>query len=230
MIKHVFFDLDNTLWDHRANAKLTLEQLFDLHNIGQNYSLRFEDFHKEYFTINENLWAQIRDGEIDKDHLRKHRFYDTFLFFGVDNMELAQKFEDGFLDQIIEFNVLVAGAKELLIYLRSKGYTLHILSNGFMEVTNRKCIESGIDRFFTTIISADEINVRKPQREIFEYAVQRANADPEQSVFIGDDWIADIEGALAFGMRAVFFDVFNDGFTAPNVNSVHKLSEIQKLL
>lgn len=99
-----------------------------------------------------------------------------------------------------------------------------------MEVTNRKCIESGIDRFFTTIISADEINVRKPQREIFEYAVQRANADPDQSVFIGDDWIADIEGALAFGMRAVFFDVFNDGFTAPNVNSVHKLSEIQKLL
>ena len=77
----IFFDLDNTLWDHRKNAYLTLKSIFEKENIKQHYQIDFEEFHNEYFTINENLWAQIRDGKIDKNYIRKHRFYDSFLFF-----------------------------------------------------------------------------------------------------------------------------------------------------
>ena len=134
-IRHIFFDLDNTLWDHRNNAYLTLKEIYKRENVQEKYNLGFEDFHREYFTINERLWAQIRDGEIDKEYLRKHRFYDSFLFFGIDDFDLAQVFEQNFLDEILNYNDLVEGAFELLEYLSEKGYTLHILSNGFKEVT-----------------------------------------------------------------------------------------------
>ncbi|MGZ5273182.1 MAG: HAD family hydrolase, partial [Kaistella sp.] len=93
-IQHIFFDLDNTLWDHRRNAYLTLKEIFTRETVQEKYSIGFEEFHKEYFTINERLWAQIRDGEIDKDYLRKHRFYDSFMFFGIDDFELSQTFEN----------------------------------------------------------------------------------------------------------------------------------------
>lgn len=230
MIQHIFFDLDNTLWDHRRNAKLALEDLFKRAQIREKYSLTFEEFHKEYFTVNENLWAQIRDGEIDKEYIRKFRFYNTFLFFGIDDFELAQRFEINFLDEIVSYNHLVEGAFELLEYLSQKKYRLHVLSNGFQEVTYRKCELSGIKNYFETITSADEINIRKPQPEIFEYALNKSGTKKAESVIIGDDWIADIEGGLAFGMKAIFFDVFNDNYTAENVKTVKKLSEIHELL
>lgn len=225
MIQHIFFDLDNTLWDHRKNAYLTLNEIFAREKVQEKYQLGFEEFHKEYFTINENLWAGIRDGKIDKQYIRDHRFYDSFLFFGIDDKELSQKFENNFLDQIIENNELVEGAFDLLEYLAQKKYRLHILSNGFEEVTYRKCELSGIKNYFATITSADEINIRKPQPEIFEYALKKADAKKENSIIIGDDWIADVEGGLAFGMDAIFFDRFNDDFDA-EVKTVKNLKEI----
>ena len=229
-IQHIFFDLDNTLWDHRRNAYLTLKDIFNRQKVSEKYNLNFEDFHREYFTINERLWEQIRDGEIDKDYLRKHRFYDSFLFFGIDDLELAQLFEDNFLDEILNYNDLVEGAFELLEYLSEKNYQLHILSNGFKEVTTRKCELSGIKNYFKTITSADEINVRKPHREVYQYALNKAGAKKEESMMIGDDGIADVEGGKSFGLQVVFFDVFNDNFQAEGVEVIKKLAELKNLL
>ncbi|MCC2591293.1 YjjG family noncanonical pyrimidine nucleotidase [Chryseobacterium sp. MFBS3-17] len=225
-IQHIFFDLDNTLWDHRRNAYLTLKEIFARERVHEKYNIGFEDFHKEYFTINERLWEQIRDGEIDKEYLRKHRFYDSFLFFGIDDAELADVFENNFLDQILNYNDLVEGAFELLEHLSGQGYQLHVLSNGFQEVTARKCELSGIKNYFKTITSADEINIRKPHPEIYEYALNKAGAEKGNSVMIGDDWIADVEGGKAFGMQVIFFDVFDDHYKADGVRVIRKLSEL----
>lgn len=229
-IQHIFFDLDNTLWDHRKNAYYTLKEIYRAERVKENHHLDFEDFHREYFTINERLWEQIRDGEIDKEYLRKHRFYDSFLFFGIDDFELAQTFENNFLDTILKYNDLVEGAFEILEYLSAKKYQLHILSNGFKEVTYRKCELSGIKNYFETITSADEINVRKPQPEIYEYALKKSGAQKEESVMIGDDWIADVEGAKSFGLKVVFFDVFSDNFSGEDILVIKKLEELRQIL
>ena len=229
-IQHIFFDLDNTLWDHRKNAYLTLKEIFKREDITEKFNIGFEEFHTEYFTINEKLWAQIRDGEIDKEYLRKHRFYDAFLFFGVDDFELSQVFEHQFLDEILNYNDLVPGAFEILEYLSAKNYDLHILSNGFQEVTHKKCELSGIKNYFKTITSADEINIRKPHPEVYDYALKKANAQKENSIMIGDDWIADVEGGKAFGLEVVFLDVFNDNYEAENVKVIKKLKELETIL
>lgn len=229
-IRHIFFDLDNTLWDHRKNAYITLKEIFAREKVEEKYSLNFEEFHKEYFTINENLWAKIRDGEITKEYLRKHRFYDSFLFFGIDDFELSQVFENNFLDEILKYNDLVPGAFDLLEYLSTKDYKLHILSNGFQEVTHKKTELSGIKNYFKTITSADEINIRKPQPKIYEYALKKANAKKSECIMIGDDWIADVEGAKSFGIEALFFDYFQDDFGNGMVKTVRKLEEIKGIL
>ena len=58
-IQHIFFDLDNTLWDHRKNAYLTLKEIFKREDISEKFNIGFEEFHTEYFTINEKLWKNI---------------------------------------------------------------------------------------------------------------------------------------------------------------------------
>lgn len=229
-IRHIFFDLDNTLWDHRKNAYLALKEIFHREQVGKKYQLDFEEFHNEYYTINEDLWAKIRDGKIDKEYLRKHRFYDSFLFFGIDDFDLAMKFDADFLEVILNYNELVEGAFPVLEHLSTKDYELHILSNGFYEDTNRKAELSGIKGYFKTITSADEINIRKPHAEIYQFAVDKAGAKIEESIMIGDDWIADVEGALAFGMEAVFFDVFLDQNEGDNFITITKLEELKTIL
>ena len=229
-IQHTFFDLDNTLWDHRRNAYLTIKTLFEKEEINLKYNIDFEDFHSVYHEINESLWEKIRDGIIDKEYLRKHRFYDTFKHFNVDDPELAMYFEEHFLDKILNHNELVEGAAYILEYLKSKNYTLHIISNGFKEVTERKCILSGIDTYFQTITSADAVGVRKPRPEIFEYSLGLSDAQKENSILIGDDWIADVVGAQNFGMDAIFFDVLNENPQQEGLKVVKHLLQIKDFL
>lgn len=229
-IQHIFFDLDNTLWDHRRNAYLTIKELFDKEEIGLKYNIGFSEFHAVYHEINEKLWEDIRDGLIDKESLRKHRFYDTFRRFGVDDEALSMYFEEHFLDKILNHNELVEGAEYILEYLKTKHYTLHIISNGFKEVTERKCILSGIDRYFKTITSADTVGVRKPRPEIFEYSLNLAGAEKENSMLIGDDWIADVTGAQRFGMDVIFFDVLNENREEEGLKVIKHLLQIKEYL
>ena len=229
-IQHIFFDLDNTLWDHRRNAYLTIKDLFDKEEITLKYNIDFEEFHSAYHEINEKLWEQIRDGEIDKEYLRKHRFYDTFKSFGINNLELSMYFEEHFLDKILNYNHLVEGAEYILDYLKAKDYTLHIISNGFQEVTERKCILSGIDHYFLTITSADSVGIRKPNPEIFEYSLGLTKAQKEESILIGDDWIADVVGAQNFGMDVIFFDVLNENKEVENLKVIKHLLQIKNFL
>ena len=229
-IQHIFFDLDNTLWDHRKNAYLTIKDLFEKEEISLKFNIDFEEFHSAYHDINERLWEQIRDGEIDKDYLRKHRFYDTFNRFGVDNLKLSMYFEEHFLDKILNHNHLVEGAEYILEYLKNKNYKLHIISNGFQEVTERKCILSEIDHYFQTITSADSVGVRKPNPEIFEYSFSLANASKNESILIGDDWIADIIGAQNFGIDVIFFDVLKENKSSENLKTIQHLLQIKEYL
>lgn len=229
-IQHIFFDLDNTLWDHRRNAYLTIKDLFDKEEIALKYNLDFEEFHSVYHEINERLWEQIRDGEIDKEYLRKHRFYDTFKRFGIDDLELSMYFEEHFLDKILNYNYLVEGAQHILDYLKAKNYTLHIISNGFQEVTERKCILSKIDHYFQTITSADSVGVRKPNPAIFEYSLGLSKAKKDESILIGDDWIADVIGAQNFGMDVIFFDVLNENKEVEDLKVIKHLLQIKDYL
>jgi putative hydrolase of the HAD superfamily len=229
-IQHIFFDLDNTLWDHRKNAYLTIKDLFEKEEITLKYNIDFEEFHSVYHEINEKLWEQIRDGEINKEYLRKHRFYDTFKHFGIDDLNLSMFFEEHFLDKILNYNHLVESADIILEYLKSKNYTLHIISNGFQEVTERKCILSKIDHYFNTITSADSVGVRKPNLKIFEYSLGLSKAKKEESILIGDDWIADVVGAQNFGIDVIFFDVLNENPQQENLKVIKHLLQIKDYL
>lgn len=229
-IRHIFFDLDNTLWDHRKNAYLTIKELFRNQKIAENYQIDFEEFHNAYHLINEKLWEQIRDEEIDKDYLRKYRFYNTFLKFGIDDEKLSLYFEHHFLDEILNYNELVDGTLDVLNYLKSKDYKLHIISNGFQEVTERKCILSGIANFFETITSADSVGIRKPRPEIFEHSLNLAKAVKKESILIGDDWIADVKGAQNFGIDVIFFDVLDENPQEDHLKFIKHLSEIKTYL
>src|SRR5690625_3395547 len=134
-IKYIFFDLDNTLWDYRKNAVKALERLFAEYNIEDKFGHDFKSFHDHYYVINEMLWADFRDGKIDRAELQKRRFPEAFKNMGIDDVEFGLEFEDRFIDEVTKTHYLVEGTEEILIYLkqkRSEEHTSELQSRGHL--------------------------------------------------------------------------------------------------
>ncbi len=205
-VKHIFFDLDNTLWDTDRNSKLTLQQMYKEMEVEEKYQLNFSDFFIDYYERNESLWALYRQEKVTKQDILDQRFKKTFQKFGVEDKSIYNYFDDHFLDRVVENNHLIDNAIETLDYLSVKGYKLHVVSNGFIQPTERKVNDTPIKDYVLTVTSGEEINKRKPAKEVFELGMKKANANPEESSFIGDDWEADALGSERVGMFPVFFN------------------------
>lgn len=225
-IKHIFFDLDHTLWDFDKNSNLTFVQLFKEHQI----QLKLEDFLVEYVPINFHYWKLYREERVSKEDLRYGRLKDAFdaLDYTVEDSLIDQLSED-YIKFLPFNNHLFDGAMELLEYLSFK-YELHIITNGFEEVQNLKLQKSGIEKYFNKIITSEAVGVKKPNPKVFKYALELANAIPENSIMIGDNLEADIIGALNCGITSIHFNLENEKFEQKNYISVSNLLEIKQYL
>jgi len=203
--KHIFFDLDHTIWDFDRNAEETLNELYHTYKLSELGLNSCEDFISIYTENNHQLWADYHLGKITKDFLRAERFSKTFLQLGIHPDLVPHQFEDDYVNISPTKTNLFEGAEDVLSYLKEK-YALHIISNGFKETTLTKMNLSGLNPYFDNVIISEDVGVNKPNPIIFEYALDRAKATKEESIMIGDSLEADIYGALGFGMEAIFFN------------------------
>lgn len=201
--KHLFFDLDHTLWDFDANAKATLQQLHIDLNLVDKGIHDFDLFYKNYLVHNEKLWERYRNGYIKQEELRIKRMWLTLLDFKVANEELAKQLSELFLQLLPTRTILFPDTKEVLQYLTDKGYQLHLITNGFELTQHGKLNSSGLAGFFRYVITSEGSNSLKPQKEIFDYALMKTGATVNESIMIGDSIEVDIAGAIAAGMDQV---------------------------
>src|SRR5690348_5075550 len=128
--RHLFFDLDHTLWDFEANARATLEVLYSSLQLEARGINDFEWFYRNYLAHNEQLWERYRKGYIKQDELRVKRMWLSLLDFKIADDELSRTMSVQFLDMLPTRTILFPGTKEILTYLAGKGYTLHLITNG----------------------------------------------------------------------------------------------------
>ena len=91
MIKDIFFDLDRTLWDFEENSNETLLELCDKYNLSSKGILNYNEFIKKYKFHNECLWSLYRENKISQKKLRRQRFYNTLLDYGIDDVKLSEE-------------------------------------------------------------------------------------------------------------------------------------------
>lgn len=228
--KHLFFDLDHTLWDFDANARATLEQLHLDLNLPEKGIHDFDRFYKNYLAHNENLWAKYRNGQIKQDELRLKRMWLSLLDFKIADEALAKQMSELFLQLLPTRNLLFPDTKEVLQYLQSKGYHLHLITNGFDEIQHSKLKSSGLDGFFEAVITSECSNSLKPQKEIFEWALQKTGARVEESLMIGDTLDVDVAGALGVGMDAVHVNYNKAEQEVEPTYTIHYLKELKDFL
>lgn len=201
-IKHIFFDLDHTLWDFDKNSGLAFERLFKNFEI----PLQLDEFLEVYEPINLDYWRLYRNDQVTKQALRRGRLRDAFAAFNITyDVTVLDAMGVAYIDELPKDNYLFDDAMALLQSL-SKKYTLHIITNGFHEVQHKKLKNSKIDVFFTTVTTSEDVGVKKPNPAIFEHALRLSGATPENSVMIGDSYEADVLGAKRLGFSTIFFN------------------------
>ena len=224
--KHLFFDLDHTLWDFEANAYATLATLYEDLQLKERGIDDFGLFYKNYLAHNEKLWEHYRKGQIRQDELRVKRMKLALLDFKIADEDLSQKMNVLFLDLLPTRNLLFPHTKEILHYLADKNYELHLITNGFETVQHSKLKYSGLDVFFKEVITSEGSNSIKPNKEIFEYAFKKTNAKLSTSIMIGDTIEVDIQGAINAGIDQVF--VNHTGIT-PALQATYTVNTLKEL-
>lgn len=223
--KHLFFDLDHTLWDFDKNSALTFEKIFEINHI----QVELEDFLEVYVSINLAYWKLYREEKIDKNSLRFARLKDAFDALGI-QISTAQiyKLSEEYINYLSTFNHLFEGTIQILDYLQPN-YTLHIITNGFKEVQHGKLNKSGIAHYFETVTNSELAGVKKPNPKIFKLALHMAKASKAESLMIGDNLEADILGAVNFGIDALCFNYHKDSIPR-HIESIDKLVELKRYL
>ena len=201
-ITDIFFDLDHTLWDFDKNSELAFDKIFK----EKHPSIDTKSFVEIYAPINQACWKLYQVDKLTHDELRYKRLRDSFdsLSYSISDDEIDQMAID-YITHLPENNILFDGAKEVLDYLNPK-YKLHIITNGFAEVQYKKLKNSGISDYFISVTNSEMAGVKKPHPKIFEHAIAIAATQKNKSVMIGDCIDADVQGALSFGMDAIYFN------------------------
>jgi len=225
--KHLFFDIDKTLWDYESNVKEILLDIYNKWDL-KRLSVEYNSFLTDFKKYNDLLWTKFQRGKINKEALRDHRFYLTLKKSGVENNELAKQLSNDYIEISPNKTNLFPEVIETLEYLK-KRYRLHIITNGFNEVQYKKLRNSGIHHFFEKIVTSDNVGSQKPDMRIFEYALTSVNARKKESLMIGDDWEIDIMGAKGYGLDQVYFNpnkIKHEGKATFEISNIGELKRI----
>lgn len=227
--KHIFFDLDRTLWDFDAAAEVAFERIYEQYRLKDLGIPNAHEFHEVYHPLNEKLWELYRADLITKDELNHTRFMKPLEHYGIHDEALANHLSEDYVYWSPRIVRLVPGAMELLDYLKPK-YHLHLITNGFQEVQHTKLSGSGMEPYFETLTVSEEVGVKKPNTEIFLYALKKAGATADESLMIGDEMAVDIDGARAAGIDQLLFNASGQPVHGERTYEVNKLLEITSYL
>lgn len=223
-ITDVFFDLDHTLWDFDKNSEMAFDRIFK----NRFPEIKIQDFIEKYAPINQECWKLYQNDKITHLELRYNRLKFSFDALNIDiSDENINQIANDYIEFLTDNNHLFDGAIEVLDYLRPK-YRLHIITNGFANVQDKKINNALLSGYFQTITNSELAGVKKPNSIIFDYAVNVAKASKQNSVMIGDCLDADVNGALNAGLDAIFND---KKVTVPdNIKQINHLLELKKYL
>ena len=227
--KHIFFDLDHTLWDFDRNSAKTLERLYNEYSLDER-GIELTPFLDVYEEHNQRMWERFRKGLLRREELRWKRFWVTLLDFKVVSETLAHELSSAYLEILPTQTLLMPHAKEVLDHFRENNYQLHLITNGFEMTQKMKLQFSGLGGYFNEIVTSEKSYAMKPHPNIFDYALKATGATVDDCIMIGDALEIDVVGAQEAGWDQVYYNPARLEHTRKPTFEVSCLSELKEIL
>lgn len=196
----IYFDIDDTLLDHRAAERAALA---DLHAAGRFGDHPLAHVQATYHTSNVPLWRDFAAGRITKNELQHERFARLLTALSLPQADPAATGTD-YLDRYGAHWRWTEGA-EAAFHAIADAFPVGLLTNGFREQQRAK-----LDRFpalasrAETVIISEEVGAMKPHLDIFRHATEAAGVAAGEILYVGDSLHSDVEGGTAFGWRVAW--------------------------
>jgi YjjG family noncanonical pyrimidine nucleotidase len=229
LYQHIFLDLDHTLWDYERNAAETLNELFEVYQLREQGVESASVFVEAFRKINAHIWHLYDRNLISQQELRHKRFRMVFDNCGIYDHSHCDSINDDFLRICPKKPHLIDGALSILTYLHAK-YPLHLVTNGFDEIQSIKIRESGIAHYFEEMFTSQRAKAKKPDPQIFKYALNHLHISEKQVIMIGDNPETDLKGAIEAGIDTIYFNPDNTPSPYRPTHEIKKLGEIVKFL
>jgi len=231
MIKAIFLDFDETIFDHKHSAAAGLTA------IGEEYEQLMEHplewLEEEFWKLMDWNYDQVLSKKITPDEARISRIRELFKIVGMEppTSDLP-RLGELYKTKYVEASRSIPGIKELIIRLKEKGYYLGVITNGHTESQRGRLKQLELSQYFDYLTASEEAESEKPDTKIFHYALEKANCEAHEAFMIGDAWEKDVAGALNVGMKAVWFkrreNPAADSSLAPIVETTEELESILK--
>ena len=203
-MKWIFFDLDDTLWNFSANSAESLKKLYEISPILRKLFPSREEFIDIYHHHNYQLWQMYSRGEVTTSQLKHERWRRTLATRQFEVLTaVCEELERNYLDILARGTEKMEGAEEMLKEI-TKFSLVGILSNGFTRTQYAKLENSGLWRYVTRVIVSEEIGINKPDKRLFDFAIQETGAT-QPVLMVGDNFEADVLGAMKAGWKAIWF-------------------------
>ncbi len=203
-ITTILFDLDDTLFDHAGTARAALAATAAgraaLHGVS------VEDLYAHYSELLEELHPQVMTGRITYLAARQERFARLLAPYepaasAADAAQLAEQHYGHYQP----LRRPVAGALALLQALKP-AFKIGIVTNNRTAEQREKLRYLGMGELVDALITSEDVGVLKPDPLIYQVALARLGARPAETVMVGDNWLADVVGALAVGIRPLWLN------------------------
>ena len=227
--RQLFFDLDHTLWDFERNSRETIAEAVNHFELQKRKPFELKRLYFIYEKVNDHHWHLYRQGKMTKEELRVSRFRKTLHELGIKDETLSLEVSDYYISNSPYKQNLFPGAIELLEELQ-EDYRLHLITNGFREVQHIKLDKAGIRKYFRNVIISEEVGYKKPQPEIFHYALELSAAMPSEALMIGDNIETDIKGAAGVGIDQVLFNPKARRHNFKPSYQIQELAELREIL
>ncbi len=227
--KHLFFDLDHTLWDFDRNSAECIAELFDTFRLADAGIASADEFSRHFIAINRKLWSDYDKNLIEHSYIRQHRFPMVFNALGIDESAVHADLNTEYLRLLPQKPHLLDSARELLDYLNGR-YTMHIITNGFAEIQSVKMDSARIAHYFTHVVTSENASAKKPDPIVFQYAMEISGTTAAESLMIGDNYEADILGAKGVGLDTVFYNPQCQRVDDPPTYDIRHWDELMSIL
>ena len=202
LIRYIYFDLDDTLLNHKKAEQSGLRDIYDRIPALQVTSV--DELLEVYARINRGLWIEYAQGTIDRSTLHRRRFQKSFEALGIDG-EIYEYAGSIYMEYYSTHWEWIKGAKYAFSELQ-KHYKMGVITNGFAETQWMKIRQFEFDKFCSAIIISEEFGSMKPDLAIFNEATQQAGYAPDHILYVGDSLSSDVDGALNAGWNIAWYN------------------------
>lgn len=227
--KHLFFDLDHTLWDFEQNAADALKHIYADFKL-EEYKIGLGEFQVNFSKFNKYYWQLLDSKQITHQELREKRFVATMEALGQPiGTSTGLTMNEAFIKYLPLGKALINGTLEVLEALQP-AYELHLITNGYYDLQKHKIVNSGISKYFNKLVTNDVAGALKPDPIIFQKGLDLAHAQAHESLMIGDNFDSDVIGALNFGIDVVFYNPERTITNRQPTFEIENLTDLIKIL